>query len=200
MQNILEDIELDVKELKCLVDYTSSQSLLIHVVKRRIQEIRKRLDLLEMKLDSVSEMRPEVVMAEGQEVAIAENNVKTEESVEVEETVIFQETIIVPETVAVEYEKEGLRAINNIIDSGAVVGEQLKPVVELSKSLSLNDTFRFSRELFAGDTDKMNLVLQRISKMNSLAEALNYVNSEIKVAEDNEMRKDFVEVLNKFFV
>jgi hypothetical protein len=80
-----------------------------------------------------------------------------------------------------------------------VLGEQLKPAAELSKGLTLNDTFRFSRELFNGDKDEMNRILQEISRMSSFADAVSYLSSQIEWDEENDAVKDFVELLKKYF-
>lgn len=84
--------------------------------------------------------------------------------------------------------------------SSAVLGEQLKPSAELAKSLSLNDTFRFSRELFEGDTEKMNRTLLEISRMETLADVVSYLSAHTHWDEENEAAKDFIELLKKFFV
>lgn len=84
--------------------------------------------------------------------------------------------------------------------SATVLGEQLRPALELSKGLTLNDTFRFSRELFNGDKDKMNEVLQEITTMASLADVVSYLSTHMEWDEENDATQDFMEFLKKYFV
>ncbi len=49
-----------------------------------------------------------------------------------------------------------------------------EPVTDLRRSISLNDSFRFSRELFNGDSEQMNRVIEQISEMSSLDTAIAF--------------------------
>ena len=69
----------------------------------------------------------------------------------------------------------------------------------VAASSSLNDSFRFTRELFGGDGARMNRVLARLGEAGSFAEALSMFGQEVHVAEDNEAAADFVELLRKYF-
>jgi hypothetical protein len=81
-----------------------------------------------------------------------------------------------------------------------VLGEQLKPAAELSKGLTLNDTFRFSRELFNGNQDEMNRALQEISRMSSFTDVVSYLSSQTAWDEESDAVKDFTELLKKYFI
>ena len=48
----------------------------------------------------------------------------------------------------------------------AVLGESIKMAAGLRHSISLNDSFRFSREIFGGDPELMNRVIEQISVMS----------------------------------
>ena len=70
---------------------------------------------------------------------------------------------------------------------------------ELRQSISLNDSFRFSRELFGGDTDLMNRVIEQISVMSSYKTAVAFLSSKVDMNEENEAAIDFLELLKKYF-
>lgn len=185
MQQIIEDIELDLKELKYLLEGVQRDPHLALVAKRRIQETIRRFELIRNELDVIGTSKiDETVELPEEMIALPEETEEIAEAEETEEAIeLSEETIVVEEAVAT-----------------AVLGEQLKPAVDLNKGLSLNDTFRFSRELFNGDTEKMNHTLQKISRMSSLAEVVSYLSSQIAWDEENEAIQDFNELLKKYFV
>ena len=77
------------------------------------------------------------------------------------------------------------------------VGKRTKR--DLRRSISLNDSFRFSRELFNGDNEQMNRVIEQISEMSSLETAVAFLGSKVDVNEENEAMVDFMEILKKYF-
>ena len=117
----------------------------------------------------------ETIVAEEKPVVIAE-----EEPAMVEEPVV--------ETVVKEEESKS-----------AVLGESLKLSAGLRHSISLNDSFRFSRELFGGDTDLMNRVIEQISVMSSYKTAVAFLSSKVELNEEKEAVNDFLELLKKYF-
>ena len=62
-----------------------------------------------------------------------------------------------------------------------------------------SDSFRFTRELFSGDTARMNEVVRRLGEASSLDEAMAVFISTVRPDEENEATADFVELLKKYF-
>ena len=122
----------------------------------------------------------EIIVAEEKPVVAVTEEGKTEESALVEEPVV--------ETVVKEEESKS-----------AVLGESLKLSAGLRHSISLNDSFRFSRELFGGDTDLMNRVIEQISVMSSYKTAVAFLSSKVELNEEKEAVNDFLELLKKYF-
>lgn len=154
MQALLNDIELDIQELKCLIEAISakSDSALRNVARRNILQMRDRLDVLLQRLDEEQPVRE------------------------------VPRPVEVPEAVAT-----------------PILAERIKPVANLQRSISLNDSFRFSRELFGGDMELMNRLLQQIGEMASLDAALVLLSSKVQIDEENEAANDFIELLKKYF-
>lgn len=173
MQALLNDIELDIQELKYLMEAVSHKSnpALREVAKRNIMQMRDRLDVLLEQLDR--EVTPESELSE----AIAET-VQMAEPVQSED-------------ISTEIEVD--------VDSTPIETERIKTSKNLRCLISLNDSFRFSRELFEGSMEQMNHVLQQIAEMHSLDAALFFLSSQIKVEEENESKADLVELLKKYF-
>ena len=242
MQALLNDIELDIQELKCLMEAVSRKpdSALREVAKRNIVQMRGRLDILLEQLDRgalpenelpdrIINPMPEPVSAaaaaaaeeeeeeEEEEAAAAEEEEEEEEEEEIvvgnpekdEEPVIVPEAPEMPESEQLELPEvtvepaqsaEVSMKIETNTASTPILAERIKTAGDLRRSISLNDSFRFSRELFGGSMEQMNHVLQQIGEMHSLDAALVFLSSKIKVEEENEAKADLVELLKKYFI
>ena len=238
MQALLNDIELDIQELKCLMEAVSRKpnSALREVAKRNIVQMRGRLDILLEQLDRgalpenelpdrIINPMPEPVSAAAEEAAAAAEEAaaaaaEEEEEEEEEEIVVGnpekdEEPVIVPEapempeseqlelpevTVEPAQSAEVSMKIETNTASTPILAERIKTAGDLRRSISLNDSFRFSRELFGGSMEQMNHVLQQIGEMHSLDAALVFLSSKIKVEEENEAKADLVELLKKYFI
>lgn len=225
MQALLNDIELDIQELKCLMEAVSRKpdSALREVAKRNIVQMRGRLDILLEQLDRgalpenelpdrIINPMPEPVSAAA---AAAEEEEEEEEEIVVGNPEKDEEPVIVPEapempeseqlelpevTVEPAQSAEVSMKIETNTASTPILAERIKTTGDLRRLISLNDSFRFSRELFGGSMEQMNHVLQQIGEMHSLDAALVFLSSKIKVEEENEAKADLVELLKKYFI
>lgn len=196
----LEDLALDLEELLLLLKEVETRKELVPVAERHINRLMKTLEAIKenfyISTDNVPVSDDKVI------ATLDEENLTEEESITIEEEVISPQ--IIEQYIEPFEEQDQTTEIKEeaspIIRSATVLGEQLRPAAELSKGLTLNDTFRFSRELFNGDKDEMNRALQEVSKMNSLADVTSYLSSQIEWNEENDTVKDFIELLKKYFV
>lgn len=191
-QKLLTDIELDVHELKYLMDSFTKEPTptLSELLKRSITRMQGRLDELQQEVDAVQVTSESVVVKEDEEgeIIVAEEKpvvVVTEEGKK-EEPAIVEEPVV--ETVVKEEEPKSV-----------VLGESLKLSAGLRHAISLNDSFRFSRELFGGDTELMNRVIEQISVMGSYKTAVAFLSSKVELNEEKEAVNDFLELLKKYF-
>ncbi|MDD2525744.1 MAG: hypothetical protein PHH63_05460, partial [Bacteroidales bacterium] len=67
------------------------------------------------------------------------------------------------------------------------------------KALSLNDRFRFQRELFSNDAKYMDKVLDEVGSFKTLAEVLEYLKEKFNWSKDNEPAMDFIKIVIKKF-
>lgn len=166
MQALLNDIELDIQELKCLMEAVSRKpdSALREVAKRNIVQMRGRLDILLEQLDRgaipenelpdrIINPMPEPVSAatEEEEEIVVGNPEKDEEPVIVPEAPEMPESeqLELPEvTVEPAQSAEVSMKIETNTASTPILAERIKTAGDLRRSISLNDSFRFSRELF----------------------------------------------------
>ena len=245
-QKLLTDIELDVHELKYLMDSFTKEPTptLSELLKRSITRMQGRLDELQQEVDAVQVISPSAVeetAEEEDEVAGSEEDspviIQSLESVVVKEdeegeAIVAEEKPVViaaaAETAAEEAaaeaaaaaaeeeeeeeEEEGRKEEPAIVEEpvvetvvkeeepkSAVLGESLKLSAGLRHAISLNDSFRFSRELFGGNTDLMNRVIEQISVMSSYKTAVAFLSSKVELNEEKEAVNDFLELLKKYF-
>ena len=237
-QKLLTDIELDVHELKYLMDSFTKEPTptLSELLKRSITRMQGRLDELQQEVDAVQVISPSAVeetAEEEDEVAGSEEDspviIQSLESVVVKEdeegeAIVAEEKPVViaaaAETAAEEEaaeeeeeeEEEGKKEESAIVEEpvvetvvkeeepkSAVLGESLKLSAGLRHAISLNDSFRFSRELFGGNTDLMNRVIEQISVMSSYKTAVAFLSSKVELNEEKEAVNDFLELLKKYF-
>ena len=233
-QKLLTDIELDVHELKYLMDSFTKEPTptLSELLKRSITRMQGRLDELQQEVDAVQVISPSAVeetAEEEDEVAGSEEDspviIQSLESVVVKEdeegeAIVAEEKPVViaaaAETAAAaeeeEEEEEGKKEESAIVEEpvvetvvkeeepkSAVLGESLKLSAGLRHAISLNDSFRFSRELFGGNTDLTNRVIEQISVMSSYKTAVAFLSSKVELNEEKEAVNDFLELLKKYF-
>lgn len=238
-QKLLTDIELDVHELKYLMDSFTKEPTptLSELLKRSITRMQGRLEELQQEVDAVQVISPSAVeetAEEEDEVAGSEEDspviIQSLESVVVKEdeegeAIVAEEKPVViaaaAETAAEEAaaaaeeeeeEEEGKKEEPAIVEEpvvetvvkeeepkSAVLGESLKLSAGLRHAISLNDSFRFSRELFGGNTDLMNRVIEQISVMSSYKTAVAFLSSKVELNEEKEAVNDFLELLKKYF-
>ncbi len=224
-QKLLTDIELDVHELKLLMNTFSKEptQTLSELLKRSILRMQERLEQLSEEISAVPVEASSSPVAEAEiEAPIVEEQAPVIEEIEYpvigepvveeneatasgeDEPVIVQETqTAVEETVmeepVVEDEMEDDESLLIEEPKAAVLGESIKMAAGLRHSISLNDSFRFSREIFGGDPELMNRVIEQISVMSSYKTAVAFLASKVSVNEENEAMADFLELLKKYF-
>lgn len=200
-QKLLADIELDVHELKYLMDSFTKEptQTLSELLKRSVARMQGRLDELSQEIDSVELVSLSSFVVE--ETVVKENETIAQEK---DASVIIQSPEPVIEAAAAEEEEEPVIEEAPVIikkeePKNAVLGESIKLAAGLRHSISLNDSFRFSRELFKGDTDLMNRVIEQISVMGSYKTAVAFLSSKVEIDEEKDAVVDFLELLKKYF-
>ena len=251
-QKLLTDIELDVHELKYLMDSFTKEPTptLSELLKRSITRMQGRLDELQQEVDAVQVISPsaveetaeeedevagseedspviiqslesvvvkedeegEAIVAEEKPVVIAAAAETAAEEAAAEEAAAEEAAAAAAEEEEEEEEEEGKKEEPAIVEEpvvetvvkeeepkSAVLGESLKLSAGLRHAISLNDSFRFSRELFGGNTDLMNRVIEQISVMSSYKTAVAFLSSKVELNEEKEAVNDFLELLKKYF-
>lgn len=71
---------------------------------------------------------------------------------------------------------------------------------DLKSAISIADRFRFQRELFSGDGEKMNRTISTLNALDTLDDALDYLRKIINIADDNDAMADFLHLLQRRFM
>ena len=219
-QKLLTDIELDVHELKYLMDSFTKEPTptLSELLKRSITRMQGRLDELQQEVDAVQVISPSAVEeTAGEEDEVAGSEVDSPSIIQSLESAVVKEDeegeiIVAEEKPVVVVTEEGKKEEPAIVEEpvvetvvkeeepkSVVLGESLKLSAGLRHAISLNDSFRFSRELFGGDTELMNRVIEQISVMGSYKTAVAFLSSKVELNEEKEAVNDFLELLKKYF-
>ena len=208
-QKLLTDIELDVHELKYLMDSFTKEPTptLSELLKRSITRMQGRLDELQQEVDAVQVISPSAVEeTAGEEDEVAGSEVDSPSIIQSLESVVVkedeeEEIIVAEETPVVIAEEEPAIVAEPVVETvvkeeepkSAVLGESLK------LSAGLRHAISFSRELFGGNTDLMNRVIEQISVMSSYKTAVAFLSSKVELNEEKEAVNDFLELLKKYF-
>ena len=176
MQTLLDDIELDIQELKYLMQVlaTDANPTLKVVAKRNIQQMRARLDALQKLLDETpvevvgipeAPVAPVVIP----EPAAVPESVKPAPVEPVVGEITKPVEIVSPKPESKPKSEPEPSAI--ISSASPILAERIKPATDLRHAISLNDSFRFAREIFGGDTARMNEVIRQLGVAPSFEKA-----------------------------
>lgn len=75
-----------------------------------------------------------------------------------------------------------------------------KNLSDFRKAFSLNDRFRFKRELFGNNEDAMNTVISELNDIRTYEESMNYIENKLQWDKEQEAVSDFIKLLEKRFL
>ena len=133
---------------------------------------------------------------------IKEEKPNTEEETDIQEIQITEEKPIVEEEKNIsETRQQPVVSFDQTIPHTVSLNEILEKQIltDFRKALSLNDRFRFRRELFGGDENMMNKAITDLNEIQSYEESVAYLDKELKWNIENEAVADFLKLLEKRF-
>ncbi|HAQ18477.1 MAG TPA: hypothetical protein DCR40_04485 [Prolixibacteraceae bacterium] len=92
------------------------------------------------------------------------------------------------------------RSLNDVISENKPAEANLGnvPISSLRSSIGLNDRFLFIREIFSNNTDKYNLVIDHLDKLETIQQAVDYLKANLTL-QKNETSLKFVDLLKRRF-
>jgi hypothetical protein len=192
LYSLLSEIELDVKELKLLINSSSSaadgssKSLLL----RNINQTKEHLDSLSALLTA----EPDV-----QSVDIDEHHgllPPKVDSAEVAEPEVKMPEGAADPTAEPEHDEEPENEATTVSD--AIIADVM-PKGELRSVLSLNDSFLYARELFGGSMESLNNFLDRASQLRSSDDASRLLKASVDDGADENVIEEMLLLLKRYF-
>lgn len=101
-----------------------------------------------------------------------------------------EEIVVAPPQRAIAPERTGL-FLSDLLEK--------KNLSDFRKAFSLNDRFRFRRELFGGEEERMNKVISDLNDLHAYEDSITYLNNELKWNIEDEAVADFIKLLEKRF-
>ncbi|WP_446775949.1 hypothetical protein [Macellibacteroides fermentans] len=137
----------------------------------------------EMELPSVEELKEEESVAIPVEATVAAEKTVSEPAASIASASSHATTLeqSIPHAVS----------LNEVI--------QKKFLADFRKAFSLNDRFRFRRELFGGDEGRMNEAISDLNELQSFEESITYLDKQLKWNVEDEAVADFIKLLEKRF-
>ena len=182
---------------KILKDLHALESIQLEMLRKQLEEHQA---LLQSIPPSIAVPMPEPVKEIPVEIPI--QNMPAEESpVDIQE--VMPEPEIQPEQeVKPELKAEPASSTPSSDRSGLFLNDLLEKqqLSDFRKALSLNDRFRFRRELFGGDEERMNKVMNDLNNLHSHEDSITYLNQELKWNIEDEAVSDFIKLLEKRFL
>ena len=200
MKKLLTDIELDFYELKCLLDFLDknpNDKTLYKVAARSLHNLKGRMNELENGFQS---SYPKYNIEETISEPVVETTVEKIEAVTVEPKV--KEEPIKEDTKDLEPDKSEVEEI--VVKTKKVITQKdetaaVKESSALYKALSLNDIFRYSRELFDGDTNLMRKTFSEMDHLGSYEQAIGHLVNTTSIDTEDLAFQDLDEFLKRYF-
>jgi hypothetical protein len=170
------------------IDHETNQKISKHVIEitqenERLKQTKERLlniiESLEVKPADKTEKEEPVIEHIVQEEKI--------EPLKVDEPEAERKAEIVTETTT----EHTTRPLNEIIEK--------KALADIRRSLSLNDRFRYRRELFGGSDEQMNSALERLNAFTSADESISYIKNTLGWNTEDEAAAEFIKLIEKRF-
>lgn len=152
----------------------------------QVQALREQMEAHQRLIDSINPAR--TIMPELREEKIVEETLPSPDENEsgevIPEELIVREDPVIPS-------REGKIPLNEVIEK--------KILTDFRKAISLNDWFRFKRDLFKGNEALMNAAIHAIDGAATYDEAFSYLEERFPWDADDPTASDFLKLLEKRF-
>lgn len=175
----------------------SIESDQVALFSRQMQEHKALLTEKEQAVPFISPVREKVILPETEEIA--------EEKVLEQKEIIPEPVYEIKETEEKKAEQSARLAVKVTLDQALPHSISLNEVIQkkfladFKKAFNLNDRFRFRRELFGGDENRMNKAIEDLNGLQSYEDSIDYLNEELKWNIEDEAVADFIKLLEKRF-
>ena len=187
---------------KVLKELHTLEEFQLEALRKQMEEHQRLIDSIPVskplqmpEVQPAPEVSPTIEVVQVQE-PVVEEPIVVEPIVEKEipEEKIVQETIPLKE---IEIPHKTILADKSSISLNDIL--EKKNLSDFRKAFSLNDRFRFRRELFGGNEEKMNKAISDLNDLCSYEESVTYLNKVLNWNIEDASVADFIKLLEKRF-
>lgn len=222
-------IQKDIRELdiiaKGLFETETLSPSILHLASSKAQEIIDNLQHLStiaidskkniIESDNESDNNSEEIAESISEVVVTEVQTfsqSEQETATIEVEIVEKETIathtnvnednnIRKETINISNQTETkISEFSKLKEDSFATSIANKPITDIKQALSIADKFRFQRELFSNNGQKMNETFQLLNSCKSLQDAENFLATNFNWEMENENVKDFFNHVKRLFI
>ncbi len=184
-ENILSSLH-ELSELPTTIE-TADEN-----VTKEVLQVKQETEVTQLQEEVTEEPIVPVEMCTEVDVMLKEND-------DVEEDVFVQESVTITTVADMvdvqpslnEIQQREVSVVDSVLDKNKVT--------DLIQSISLGDRFRFQRELFSNNGEEMMQVFHDLNAMQSLDEAVTYLQKHFHWDMESDIVKDFYLLLNRKF-
>ena len=187
---------------KVLKELHTLEEFQLEALRKQMEEHQRLIDSIPVskplqmpEVQPAPEVSPTIEVVQVQE-PVVEEPIVVEPIVEkvIPEEKIVQETIPLKE---IEIPHKTILADKSSISLNDIL--EKKNLSDFRKAFSLNDRFRFRRELFGGNEEKMNKAISDLNDLSSYEESVTYLNKVLNWNIEDASVADFIKLLEKRF-
>ena len=187
---------------KVLKELHTLEEFQLEALRKQMEEHQRLIDSIPVskplqmpEVQPAPEVSPTIEVVQVQE-PVVEEPIVVEPIVEkvIPEEKIVQETIPLKE---IEIPHKTILAYNSSISLNDIL--EKKNLSDFRKAFSLNDRFRFRRELFGGNEEKMNKAISDLNDLSSYEESVTYLKKVLKWNIEDASVAYFIKLLEKRF-
>ena len=159
--------------------------------RRRDEEEARRKEEERIRLEAEQAEARRKAEAEEQARIQAEQSIDTAATIEAPVTTVA-DSIETSESLADKLAKNADDTLASALNS--------KKINDLKSAITLGDRFRFQRELFAGNGEKMSKAISDFNSFETMTEAQAYISKNFDWALDNDAVSDFIQLLQRRYL
>ena len=184
-------------------------SVLLDQYKSLVENSKKNIEMAQHEMEEVEQQKPQLELQQSQTVEAK----PVEPQVEEKPIIVAEPSTLptpAPDPVPMEIPRQEVKESAVQAPAATTIGSksgvslhdmlEKQNLSDFRKAFSLNDRFRFRRDLFHGNENVMNRVVSDLNDLHTLAESKEYIESQLQWDLNDETVKDFIQLLEKRFI
>ena len=187
--------KMNKENIKALRSETEALRMLIVGIEKRLEQQKILLDQLLEEAEQEEAPQPVAEPEETPQPAVAEPVATPKEETPVVTTETQPQSVVPTAHEAILSEQQAIKSqassLNDLLER--------KNLSDFRKAFSLNDRFRFRRELFGGSEELMNQVIADLNEIKSYEASVTYLQNVLNGKGEETAVADFLQLIEKRF-